>query len=426
MFWGKKQDGRGTASGGGPTGHLDQWESLAVDYLDGTLDEATITTVESHLADCPECAARLEMQRGSVAFLQSAPLAAAPADLEDLVLDEVLFPSAEQTAKPEFKVAGASGLSVTWRRKIRPWIPATVAVAAVLIALVSYGVYQSAGSGSEDMATTTAVAVADQEAAREAGDTSSGGNAGAPTTAAPAATTVAGAGPTETALGTTPPADAGGEGTETTLAASVTTTTAGATTVTASGTDTTAAGATSTTAAETYAATTFTTVQDRKTMIAGVKDAEDPVYFVFDAAMAADDSQTKAADEACAQITTLTGLEPLSSSLSLDGTTFAAFLPRDDASQLVDLLRSIGSSLSLAVGLAMELPSKAGTFYSRLMSHKSELPELLARRTPQPAVSGWTFTTSTSVPGGESPGTSNTQPLDETGTHVLIVILMGD
>jgi hypothetical protein len=53
---------------------------------------------------------------------------------------------------------------------------------------------------------------------------------------------------------------------------------------------------------------------------------------------------------------------------------------------------------------------------------KAKLPELSAYRTPQPAVSGWSFTTSTLVPASETPPDTGWATPDEAGTHVLIVI----
>ena len=165
-------------------------------------------------------------------------------------------------------------------------------------------------------------------------------------------------------------------------------------------------------------------------MIADLRDAGAPVYFYFDAtSLALTGGDSAAAGTAVAhQITALTGLEPPDQTLELDGPTFAAYVPRDDATALVDLLRSIGTNLQLTVNLAWQPGGKnsdgsADAFANILQQRKSELPELSAYRTPQPAVSSWSFTTSTLVPGADRPpGSIDAVTPDEAGTHVLVVI----
>jgi anti-sigma factor RsiW len=438
MFGGKEQDGHGTAPTTGPTGHMDEWEALAVDYLDGRLDPQAKTAVESHLQGCPACDARLQLQQGAITFLQTTPLEDAPAELEGKVLDEILRSSASEAVTVYRQDTQPSRLetsrwSWTWRRRIKPWVPAAVAVAAVFVALVSYGVFQSTTGDSADTEATAGMAVASQEAAPEADETarSAEKNSDASTTAVPATTAVPSTTTAGADLGMAYPVGTDGASMDTAAGMETTTTTVAATETTAVATITTAGALTTTTVGGSSAygpsrGEAFTTTQDRTAMIAGLQDAEAPVYLVFEGAMASDDGYTKTAGDAAEQITNLTGLEPLNSSLALDRATFAAYLPKNNAVQLVDLLRSIGATLGLAVGLTMELPAEATRFVAEIMDHKGEFVELSAYRTPQPAVSTWSFTTSTLVPPDGSAGAGSQNALDETGTYVLVVIFVGN
>ena len=134
---------------------------------------------------------------------------------------------------------------------------------------------------------------------------------------------------------------------------------------------------------------------------------------------------TVSADQAASivqQIIGFTGLQPVDQSLWLGGPTFAAFLPREDAEELVDLVRSIGVSLGLVVRLEGGPPATAKGTSERLLGHKKSFPVLAAHRALQPATWGYDFTTSTLAPAsGEQSGTADTTP-DEAGTHVIVVI----
>lgn len=420
MFRGKKRNEHGTASRGALTGHMDEWEELAVDYIDGQLDPETRAAVEQHLAGCPECSTRMQAQQGVLGFLQATQLEAPPADLEDIVLDEVLFPATpaptaagRQTARSEW--------SVLWRRRIKPWVPATVAVIAVFVALVSFGVYRS-GGGSADLAATTTAAASDRQAAEvDQTKTRDGENLAAGTAAAPeAAATGQDLGATETTTaGLTTAAPT------TTAAPSETTTTAGDIT-TAAGSITTVAGSFDATATESqpddYGA--FETTQDKKAMTSGLEDAQTPVCFLLESAAADEEDSGRGTEAAIDLLTELTGLVPLDGSDSVGGWLFAAYVARDDATPLVELLLSIGSSVSLSVGFSVAPPAKMADMVTRLSQRGVGLPALSASRTPQPAVSSWSFTTSTSEAAGETGGAADAQTLAEAGTHVLVMIWM--
>jgi len=408
MSRGDHREDHRTEPDGRPSGHVDDWEDLAVDFIDGRLDRETTAAIEGHLEQCPTCAARLRAQQNILAFLRQTPLQQAPAGLEDQVLDEVLMPAKPVRTPRRKGEKEPFGWSALWRRTIRPWIPATVGVAAVLLAIVGYGLLRpSAEEETAQYAATTSVTYGEVETtsfAYRASDTPSGGEEGEDTVAAA---------PSETA---------------TTAAPMTTTTAAGETT-------TTAAGETMTTAADALEPAQGTAsiqpaaagTQDRKTMIAELEDAGSPAFFVFDTATLTDEvSAEKAAASIVEQITALTGLQPLESALSLGAPTFAAFVPRDDATQFVDLLRSIAASVQVVVSLDMQPPEAAADATARLLEQKSDLPELSAHRTPQPAVSGWSFTTSTLAKSREGTAVTGEAPPDEAGTHVLVVIYLQD
>jgi hypothetical protein len=127
------------------------------------------------------------------------------------------------------------------------------------------------------------------------------------------------------------------------------------------------------------------------------------------------------ADSIVAQIEAFTGLKPLDESLWLDGPTFAVFLPREDAEELVDLVRSIGTPLGLVVRLEGGPPKAAKNSPDRLLEQKYMFPVLAAQRALQPSTWNYDFTTSTLVsPSGERSGMEEMP--DEEGTHVLLVI----
>ena len=423
MFRGKNKNGRDAVPKTELTGHMDEWMALAVDYLDGRLDPQTKAAVERHLDGCSACAARMQAQQGALALLQAIPLEAAPDGLEDRVLDEVLFPTTPPRTIASRNADEASGWSTLWRRRIKPWVPATIAVVAVFVALVSYGVYYSTASDSADSEITT-TAVASAEPAREADGTHARGEENL--TAGEAYGPAEGAGgqglaATET---TTAAAETTAAPAATTAAADVTTTTAGATTTAAgsvsTGVDTVGAAATGNGPGATGP---IETTQDRKTMIADLKDSEEPVCFLLESAGSEEGAaKTAAANAAAGQLTELTGLRPLDESLSPDEPLFAAYVPRDNATQLVDLLRSIAASLGLSVGLSTQPHALLNELITKLTTARAELPELSAARAPQPAVAGWAFTTSTSAVPGDAIESGDTQPPAGAATHVLVVI----
>jgi anti-sigma factor RsiW len=78
MVWGRKTNGSRASSGQGISGHLDEWARLAVDYVDGTVDDSTRSAIQAHLQTCPDCARRLTAQQSALAYFAQAPLVEAP------------------------------------------------------------------------------------------------------------------------------------------------------------------------------------------------------------------------------------------------------------------------------------------------------------------------------------------------------------
>lgn len=391
MYGSDEQEGYGSALSGAPSGHVDEWAELVVDYLDGRLGPETKAAVKRHLQKCPDCAARVRTQHSVVRFLQETSLDDPPEDLQYRALGEILLPS-QAVVRP--RVEEPIRWSRVWRRKIRPWLPATMAVVALLAAVVGYGVVRSnTDLSTKNGETATTIASADRAAGASPSQSESLGTALGPTsTAAAAVTTTSDAAITTASVATVP-----------------------------------------------------AVTQDRKTMVNNLRAAQAPAYLAFEApvsrvsgddqsaeptttvpdeTVATDSTGTvspEQVDAVVSQMLAFTGLEPLDDTLSLGGPTFAAFVPRDDVGQLIDLVRSMGASARLTVTLDMEPPATASEAVARLLDLKAGLPVLSAGRVPQPAVLGYAFTTSTLIPaGGPADGTSLVMP-DDAGTHVLVI-----
>jgi len=172
-------------------------------------------------------------------------------------------------------------------------------------------------------------------------------------------------------------------------------------------------------------------ITERKQMIKGLETTEIPAYVVFlpetsDSAEPGVAVSAEQAADVAGQLAQFSGLQPLDRQLWLDGPTYAAYLPRIDCEELVDLVRSIGTSLGLTVMLKFDPPEQAGERVARLLAAKARFPVLEASRAPQPAIWGFNFTTSTLAPetgGPETGGQATTTTLpDEGGKHILLII----
>ena len=404
--------------------HVDDWAEVAVDYLDGQLDQQTRMAVEGHLSGCPECAARLRKQQYVVRFLQETAPDDPPEDLEYRSIGELVFPSpiGQPTGYPvEVKKRAPAP---RWYRGLRAWAVPTVAVIALIAAVVGYNIARSGSdtniAGNAGRALTSATTVAGSATTAAAfSDATMAGAAPTMTTAAAATTTTAllTAAPSTdaqfSAVATQDP-KAMVRALETAQAPTfvsfqtvVTAPPAGGQSETGTGvtTETTAAGATETTA---VGEPPTTAVVATETTVAGGGNTT---------------VGTVSADQALALLSAIkqfTGLEPVDASLWLGGPTFAVFLPRQDAAKLVDLVRSIGSSFGLTVSLGGAPPAQVEQGTTRLLEHKKSFPVLSAHRALQPSTWGYDFTTSTL-----GNGDAKTMP-DEAGTHVIVVIWMAE
>ncbi len=370
--------------------HIDEWVEAAVDYLDGRVDPETRAAIERHLAVCPDCTRRLTEQHRVTHLLQNAPLYPPPEDLEYRVLGEFVFPSPGTV--PVFAESGRPGPSWSSRlfARLRPWIPVSVAVVALLAAVIGYGVVRSGLQG--------AVPVAEDARTYSSASLETGAPEGSPD-----------------------------QGDVNQLAAPATGLAPDTETTTRVGASTTATS----TAPTTATATTVAGTTERKQMIKGLETAESPAYVVFLPEVSDTDGEQTAvraeqAAEVEGQLAQFSGLEPLDRELWLDGPTYAAYVPRIDCEELVDLVRSIGTSLGLSVMLTFDPPELAGDRVARLLAAKARFPVLEASRAPQPATWGFNFTTSTLAPeagGSEGGGQATTTTLpDEGGKHILLII----
>lgn len=414
MFWGKRKSDRVPAPVETLTDHVDAWEELAIDYLDGRLDPRTKTAIDQHLAGCPACASRLQLQQVAIDYIQALPLKNAPPALEDAVVSEALFPSRPAQPVRDIGLERPARWSDSWQRRRSSWIPASAIVAIVLVAVVGFAILRS-NAGPGDGAENTTVVAADSAS--------------------------------DTTYSDAPQLEAG-----------ATADTQYATAVNPGATATTTASATTLAMGPGDIATIKamgTPIQDRTGMIAGMTAVTDaPAYFVFGSEPAANQAglpeegtgggtpdtvpttipsaitgagdtfvTAEQAEEIAAQITALTGLQPLDEGLAFSRPTFAAYVPKDQAPQFIDLLRSIATSEGLVVELDMEPGQPVIEWSGLLLEQKIVLVALSAQRTPSPAVSSWSFTTSTL-----QPPVSDTSPApeapDDAGKYVLVVILV--
>jgi anti-sigma factor RsiW len=397
---GDKQENREPSGLSDLDGHVDDWAELAVDYVDGVLPQKTRLAVEEHIRTCSSCAARLQTQRRVADLLEAVEYVDPPSDLSDRIREQLLFP-----VKP-LPVPGREPKPhpLSWGRRLRPWIPVTVAVAAVLIGVVAYGLIRNQpGYYSAEVAQSTTTSTA-----RGAAD-SSGKGLGA----APGAT--AAQGPTSAGVSTT-------AGTPTTAAAAVTT----------------VASASSVTMTE--SSVPPNAIRDKAMVVNTLKSTNGPAYLTLGGAAGSgpvnnnsapssttstsagsppDESATEQLDQKAALVTAMTTLQPLSSDLWLGGPTFAAFLRQKDAAPLVDLLNSMG----MTVTLESEPPESMAQIATQILGLRPELPILASELTPQPAVNRNTFTTSTLAPADQSGGTPAALP-DEGGPYVLIILVV--
>lgn len=129
-----------------PLGHIQQWDSMALDYIEGHLGQPERSRVEAHLAACPACRGLLEEQRTMAAALRSLEPAQAPPHLEQAVLSAlgVAAPAPAPAAYVDDSRAPSARRSQpkppSFLERLRASLrPRTVAVAAAALVLVVVG-----------------------------------------------------------------------------------------------------------------------------------------------------------------------------------------------------------------------------------------------------------------------------------------------
>lgn len=400
-YRGNEPDNPGTGRPMIPSGHLDDWAESIVDFLDGTAEPNISAAIEAHLATCPDCVVRLADQRSTASYLRGLPSVDAPEGLEDRILGELLFPS-KVIHLPEPQ---ESRWPTLWHRRLRAWVPAAAAVAAVLVGVVAFGLISSAG-GDKDMTVSAPSSTV---------------------AAAPAAAMETASAPLEDPEGDTAFVGAAG-------GIDQPTTTAGAV-----GTETTTT---------TAVAVAGDAVTDRRAMVDALKSSAGPLFLTFrptptepgeegagerpgpdgtdgtdpDTGRMITSASDRWIEEALNQLREFTQLEPLPAAFSEGDLVFAAYLNHDHVSAFVDLLRSIAASIRLDLMLQTEPDQDGGPSAARISEGASEVPLLLSRVLPQPSVNRYTFTTSTLPPAERS--STDFQLPHEAGTHVLTVLFI--
>ncbi len=378
----RKTNALRASSGQIVSGHLDEWAELAVDYLDGSMDDSTKSAVKDHLETCPDCGRRLAAQRTTLALLAQAPLADAPAGLEAQVLALAL-----RAAEPARLTRRAARRRTSRRPRTLlspagPWLPAMAGGAAVLALVLALTVSRDPGTLDETMSTAAAVLSSESGPAQTARDAGQ-----------------------DLPSATSPEVLAAGNG------AFVTTDSAGA-----------SASANARSSAPPQPTGAY--LQDRAAMVSSLSQASAPAYFFFDTVDGAL-ATAEQADTVASELTAATGLRTMDQELSSGVKAFAAYVPREDSAAMVDLLSSICASLQLTACLSLEPGEEVTSWATSMLQDKYSLAELSASPSQPPAATNWLYTTSTSPP--TTSGTANAPKatlLDEAGTHVLVVIFM--
>ena len=390
MLRGKRQNHSRTPSDGVLTGHLDDWAEIAVDYLDGNLDDQTESAVKAHIDSCAECAARLQLQRAALTDLRRPELAEIPTELEEKIISGI-----HASLLPTVLTAPEKGRDSS--RLFRTWAPVAVAATFVLAVGLGLGIgLQQDGDG----VTTAADSVAEAErlASTEGSTEIDAGSALATSDEASLA------------------AESGAEGGDP---------------------QTMGISDFSLTAAPDGAGT-----PDVSGMAGALANADDTAYFWFSAPE--DDVVTTAQADAIAQeITADTGLQLMGRQFGPGVKAFAAFVPREDCTAIVSLLARIGFSMDLSLSLSTNPSSSAVMAWTEAMvEEKYPVAELSATPAEAAETTDWMYTTSTVTSTTKLNGspaqttTTTTSPIqttstarttttvDATPTHVLVVILI--
>jgi len=305
-----------------PLGHIEEWESSAIDYLEARLSRVESTAIADHLAACRSCREKLAEQKWMIQLLGAVEPVEVPRDLESRVFDR-FFPASLPLSAKHSTEPGVLRRLLTGATR-RPWVPAAIAALVVMVALAGSGDVIRSGGGAD----------------------TSLSDAGAPTVAGGASTAVA----QSEALKSSPPSSAGAS-----LPAAESHDAAGnaVAALDVPGTETTAAGATQTTAPQADTGdqgpteTTVTTVTADTTAVsdggpaAGAARTSAPPVWVSVQAAAGGAS-------AAATIEEITGLRPLAIQATPGVAIYAAMIRRGDIDMVLRQLSDAGLAVTLS------------------------------------------------------------------------------
>jgi hypothetical protein len=308
-----------------PLGHVEEWESSAIDYLEARLSPVESSAIADHLAACRSCREKLGEQQWMIQLLGAVEPVEVPRDLESRVFDR-LFPASPPLPLKHSSEPGVLRRLLTSAGR-RPWVPAAIAVVVVMVALAGSGDVIRSGGGADisrsDLSAPTGAAVATTATAQtEALKSSPPSSAGA---SLPAAELHDAAGNTVAALDVP-------------------------------GTDTTMVGATQTTAPQAdtgnqgYAVTTVTTVtrvtadttavSDGGPAAGAARTSAPPVWVSVQAAAGG--------ASAAATIEETTGLRPLAIQATPGVPIYAAMIRRGDIDMVLRRLRDAGLAVTVS------------------------------------------------------------------------------
>ncbi|MCL5943178.1 MAG: zf-HC2 domain-containing protein [Actinobacteria bacterium] len=299
-------------------GHIDEWESWAVDYLDGRLTGEALAAVETHLAGCSECGEALAAQQTILSLTRSAPSLDLPRALWPRVLAGLprsTTPAAESTPRPTRRRPTSLRDRLFGGGGRLAWIPAVVV-------LIMVGAGLAAVRGLSPGGGSVTVSTGAPEIERDGGTGETKQN-GSPTTQAVQSLQTA-------------PAEGSGAGAP-----------EGAATETSAGT--LSPTGQSAGAADQSSGTTTTT--------AGASPAGEPAIVALTVT-----PRTAGAAPWPNVVERVTGLAPVSSRPAQPGPAYVALVDPDDLDRLLEVLKAGGldvETMGNPTGLAAE-PSAAG------------------------------------------------------------------
>lgn len=134
-----------------PLGHVEEWESSAIDYLEARLSAVESSAIADHLAACGSCREKLAEQKRMILVFGAVQPVEVPRDLEFRVFER-LFP-ASAPLSPKHSAPKHSAEPGVLRRLFtgaarRPWVPAAIAAVVVMVALAGSGDVIRSGGGA--------------------------------------------------------------------------------------------------------------------------------------------------------------------------------------------------------------------------------------------------------------------------------------